>query len=120
MKAELKAQLQSNLHSDLRLNISLKHILATELTPWALEVKEYNDWMWAEDAHTQKLINTSATAYATCCGEKKDLLSHLADLPAKGNTSPSSTNKGKHAKTKCLPALMLEEQALLDKHAGCT
>ena len=74
-KAELKTQLQSNLHPDLRLNISLEPVLATELAPWALEIKEREDWMQAEDARTQKLIDASATARATHRGEKKDLLS---------------------------------------------
>jgi hypothetical protein len=35
-KDQLKVQLQSNLHPDLRLNLSLEPILATELTAWAL------------------------------------------------------------------------------------
>ena len=74
-KAELKTQLQSNLHPDLRLNISLEPVLATKLAPWALEVKERDDHMQAEDTCTQKLIDASATACATCCGEKKELLS---------------------------------------------
>jgi hypothetical protein len=108
-KAELKTQLQSILHPDLRLNISLESVLATELTPWAFEVKECNDQMWAQDACTQKLINASDTGCATCHGKKKDLLSHLADPPANGNTSPSSINKGKHAEKKSLPGLRLEE-----------
>ena len=119
-KAELKTQLQSNLHPDLRLNISLEPVLATELAPWALEVKERDDRMRAEDARTQKLIDASATARATRRGEKKDLLSRLTDPPAKGNTSSGSTHKSKPAEKKRLPALTLEERALLDKHAGCT
>jgi len=61
-KAELKNQLQSNLHPDLRLNISLKPVLATELAPWALEVKEHDDHMHAENACTQKLIDTTGRA----------------------------------------------------------
>ncbi|KAF8219191.1 hypothetical protein L208DRAFT_1554056 [Tricholoma matsutake] len=47
-KAKLKNQLQSNLHPDLRLNISLEPVLATELAPWALEVKECDDCMAAQ------------------------------------------------------------------------
>jgi hypothetical protein len=56
-KAKLKNQLQSNLNPDLRLNTSLEPILATNLAPWAIKVKEHDDCMWAKDAHTQKLID---------------------------------------------------------------
>ena len=39
-KEQLKVQLQFNLHPDLRLNISLKPILATDLAAWTFKVKE--------------------------------------------------------------------------------
>jgi hypothetical protein len=61
-KAQLKVQLQSNLHPDLRLSLSLEPVLATDLAAWAFEVKECDDCMQAEDAHTQKLIDASNTA----------------------------------------------------------
>ena len=76
VKALTKAKLNSN--STLRLNISLKPVLATELAPWALEVKECDDHMCAKDAHTQKLINASAAVRATHRSKKKDILSHSA------------------------------------------
>ena len=54
-KVQLKVQLQSNLHPDLRLNLSLKPVLAmADLATWAFEVKEQDDCMRAEDACTQK------------------------------------------------------------------
>ena len=65
-KDQLKDQLQSNLHPDLRLNLSLKPILATDLTAWAFEVKERDDHMQAKDARTQKLIDTSTAAHVVC------------------------------------------------------
>ena len=71
----LKIQLQSNLHPDLRHNISLEPVLATKLSAWALKVKEHDGRMCVEDAHTQKLINSSALARAMGRTEKKDLLS---------------------------------------------
>jgi hypothetical protein len=74
-KAQLKVQLQSNLHPDLRLSLSLESVLATDLAAWAFEVKEHDDQMLAEDAHTQKLIDASNTVRAARWGEKKDLLS---------------------------------------------
>jgi hypothetical protein len=80
-KAKQKTQLRSSLHPYLRLNISPEPILATELTPWALEVKEHDNQMQVKDACTQKLIDASASACTTCCIEKKDLLSQLADPP---------------------------------------
>jgi hypothetical protein len=45
MKDQLKVQLQSNLHPDLRLNLSLEPVLATDLAAWAFEVKEQDDRM---------------------------------------------------------------------------
>jgi hypothetical protein len=97
-KDQLKVQLQSNLHLDLRLNLSLEPVLATELAAWALEVKERDDCMWAEDARTQKLINASSAACALRRGKKKDLLSRLSDaLPTSGcccsSTGTSNTKK---------------------------
>jgi hypothetical protein len=76
-KALTKVQLkvQSNLHPDLRLSLALEPALATDLAAWAYEVKERDDRMRAEDAPTQKLIDTSNTACAARRGEKKDLLS---------------------------------------------
>jgi hypothetical protein len=74
-KDQLKVQLQSNLHPDLRLNLSLKPVLATNLATWAFEVKECDDHMQAEDACTQKLIDTSMATHVVRCSEKKDLLS---------------------------------------------
>jgi hypothetical protein len=44
-KDQLKVQLQSNLHPDLRLNLSLEPVLATDLAAWAFEVKERDDCM---------------------------------------------------------------------------
>jgi hypothetical protein len=84
-RAKLKNQLQTNLNPDLRLNISLEPILAIDLTPWAIEIKEHNGCMWAKDACTQKLIETSATMHATCCSEKGLTLS-----------THWPTSKGKH------------------------
>ena len=74
-KEQLKVQLQSHLHPDLGLNIGLKPILATDLTAWTFKVKEQDDCIRAEDAHTQKLIDASTAAHAVCQGKKKDLLS---------------------------------------------
>ena len=119
-KAKLKTQLQSNLHPDLRLNISLEPVLAVDLAPWAIEVKEHDDQMQAEDARTQKLIDASTAACATHRSEKKDLLSQLTDPPVKGSTSTTSPSKTKQTEKKHLLALTLEERALLDKHASCT
>jgi hypothetical protein len=120
-KDRLKVQLQSNLHPDLRLNLSLEPVLATELAAWSLEFKERDDRMLAEDARTQKLIDASSTTRAVCCGEKKDLLSRLSDAPPTSSRSssagPSNTKK---IEKKRLPALTTEEQALLEKHGGCT
>ena len=39
-KDQLKVQLQSNLYPDLRLNLSLEPVLATDLATWAFEVKK--------------------------------------------------------------------------------
>ena len=72
---QLKDQLQSNLHPDLRLSLSLKLMLATHLAAWSFEVKEHDDRMQAEDARTQKLIDTSSTTHALRQSEKKDILS---------------------------------------------
>ena len=49
-KDQLKDQLQSNPHPDLRLSLSLKPVLATDLAAWFFEVKECDDCMRAEDA----------------------------------------------------------------------
>ena len=72
---QLKTQLQSNLNPDLRLSLSVEPVLATDLATWAFEVKECNDRMQAEDAHTQRLINASSVACVVCHSEKKGLLS---------------------------------------------
>ena len=74
-KVQLKVQLQSNLHPDLRLSLSLKPMLATNLAVWSFKVKERNDCMWTEDAHAQKLIDTSSTAHTLHQSKKKDILS---------------------------------------------
>jgi hypothetical protein len=74
-KDQLKVQLQSNLHPNLRLNLSLEPVLATDLAIWAFEVKERDDHMRADNAHTQKLIDTSMATHMVCRSEKKDLLS---------------------------------------------
>ena len=92
-KVQLKVQLQSNLHPDLRLNLSLKPVLATDLAAWAFEVKEQDDHMQAEDAHTQKLIPTSMAAHAVCCSEKKDLLSRLTYPPSSSSTPSMGKSK---------------------------
>ena len=63
-------RLQSNLHPDLRLNISLKSILATNLPLWTFKVKEWDDHMWAKDAHVQKLIDTSVAMQYTTVRKK--------------------------------------------------
>ena len=44
-KVQLKVQLESNLHPNLRLSLSLKPVLATDLTVWAFEVKKQDDHM---------------------------------------------------------------------------
>jgi hypothetical protein len=121
-KDQLKVQLQSNLHPDLRLNLSLEPVLATELAAWALEVKERDDRMRAEDARTQKLIDASSAARALRRGEKKDLLSRLSDAPSTSGRSSSSASTSKRTERKRLrlPALTPEERELLEKHAGCT
>ena len=75
IKDQPKDQLQYNLHPDLRLSLSLKPMLATDLTAWSFKVKECNDRMWAEDAHTQKLIDASSATHALHWSEKKDILS---------------------------------------------
>jgi hypothetical protein len=56
---QLKVQLQLNLHPNLRLSLSLKLVLATNLATWTFVVKDQDDRMHTEDAHTQKLIDTS-------------------------------------------------------------
>ena len=119
-KDQLKVQLQSNLHPDLRLNLSLEPVLATELTTWSFEVKERDDRMRAEDARTQKLIDTAAIARSARRGEKKDLLSRLTDAPSTSGRSSSSTDKPKKADKPRLPALTDSERSLLKEHAGCT
>ena len=53
-KDQLKDQLQSNLHPDLRLFLSLESMLATDLAAWSFKVKEHDDHMRAEDAHTHR------------------------------------------------------------------
>ena len=71
---------------------------------------------WAKDACTQKLIDASTTACATC-HSKKDLISWLTNIPATGNTFTAGCSKTqKKNEKKHLPALTLKEQALLDKH----
>ena len=112
-KDQLKVQLQSNLHPDLRLNLSLGPVLATELAAWSFEVKECDDCMRAEDARTQKLIDTTAVARSARRGEKKDLLSHLTDAPSTSGHSSSSTDKPKKADKPCLPAFTDSERSLL-------
>jgi hypothetical protein len=74
--------------------------------------------MHAEDAHTQNLIDASATALATCCGEKKDLLSD--DPLAQASAATASPSHTKHVEKKHLPALTLEEWAILESHTSCT
>src|ERR1700723_3517056 len=93
-KDQLKDQLQSNLHPDLRLNLSLEPIMATDLAAWAFEVKEWDDRMRAEDAHTQKLIDASTAAHAVSRSKKKDLLLRLTD-PLSDNTSFSAAKPKK-------------------------
>jgi hypothetical protein len=114
----LKIQLQSNLHPDLRRKISLEPVLATELSAWALKVKECNDQMRAEYARTQKLIDSSAIAHATCRTEKKYLLSRLTDPPT--TSSSSGSKKTKTTDTAHLPALTEAERTLIRNYAGCT
>jgi hypothetical protein len=123
-KVQLKVQLQSNLHPDLRLSLSLEPILAKDLAAWSFEVKERDDRMRAEDAHTQKLIDASNTARAARWGEKKDLLSRLTDVPAasSSSSSPAAAGKKKTPKTERnqLPAPTGVERDLLKLHHGCT
>jgi hypothetical protein len=78
--------------------------------------------MRAEDAHTQKLIDTSSTARALHRSKKKDLLSWLSDVPPTSGHSSSSagTSNTKKTESKQLPALTPDERALLEKHASCT
>jgi RNase H-like domain found in reverse transcriptase/Reverse transcriptase (RNA-dependent DNA polymerase)/Integrase zinc binding domain len=117
-KDQLKVQLQSNLHPDLRLNLSLEPVLATDLAAWAFEVKERDDRMRAEDARTQKLIDTSTAARAVRRSEKKDLLSRLTDPPSSSST-PSAGKQKKTTKLR-LPPLTETERSLIRDHAGCT
>ena len=81
-KDQLKVQLQSILHPDLRLSLSLEPVLATNLAAWSFEVKEHDDRMRAENAHTQKLINASSATHALCQSKKKDILSQTSKPPA--------------------------------------
>jgi hypothetical protein len=125
-KVQLKVQLQLNLNPDLRLSLSLKPILPTDLAAWAFEVKERDDRLHAEDARTQRLINTSQSARAARRGEKKDLLSRLTDAPvasSSSTTSPPATagkKKTPWVERKRLPALIQAERDLLELYNGCT
>jgi hypothetical protein len=96
--------------------------LSTKLAAWAFEVKEHDDCLRAEDAHTQKIIDSSNAAWATHHGEKKDLLSWLTKPPLTGNRSSTTSTMGKTSNTgwKYLPALTPCEQTLLSNHASCT
>ena len=88
-----------------------------ELAAWAFEVKEHNDRMRAEDARTQKLMNTSTAVCVVHRSEKRDLLSRLTDPPS---TSTPPTARTKRAEKLCLPAFTDAEQKLIRDYAGCT
>ena len=124
-KVQLKVQLQLNLNPDLRLSLSLEPILATDLAAWAFEVKERNDHLHAEDVRTQRLIDSSQSAHATCRGEKKDLLSRITDAPTASSSTaspPATTGRKKTPRTerKRLPTLIQAERDLLELYNGCT
>jgi hypothetical protein len=48
----LKVQLESNLNSELKINLMNEPAIATGLSAWAIEVKERDERIKAEDAHT--------------------------------------------------------------------
>ena len=73
--------------------------------------------MRAEDARTQKLIDTSMAVCVVHCSEKRDLLSSLTDPPS---TSMPPTARTKRVEKLHLPALTDAEQKLIRDYTGCT
>ena len=75
----LKVQLEANLNTELKTNLLNEPTLFDTLEGWSTEVKERDDRVRAENAHTQHLIDASNAARAAKRGEQKDLLSRLTD-----------------------------------------
>ena len=117
--ANLKIQLEADLNSDLKLNLLNEPTLCNTLSAWSTKVKEQDDRIRAENAHTQRLIDTSNAACAARRGERKDLLSHLTD-PPQGHTKPTPAGAGGEATRRYLPKLQEKEKRLLNEHEGCT
>ena len=46
----LKIQLEANLNAELKINLINKPGLSTKLGAWSTEVKEWDDWVRAENA----------------------------------------------------------------------
>ena len=80
-------------------------------------MKERDDWVRAENARTQRLIDASNAARAAKRGERKELLSRLTD-PHRPKATQTGTSG--EATRRYLPKLQEKEKKLLNEHEGCT
>ena len=116
----LKVQLEANLNDELKLNLLNEPTLTDKLSVWAVEVKERDDRIKAENARTQRIIDANNAARAARRGERKDLLSRLTDPPQGRNKPTTGTGTAGEAVRRYLPKLQEKEKRLLNEHEGCT
>ena len=115
----LMIQLAANLNTELKTNLFNEPVLATKLDAWSVEVKERDDRVRAENARTQRLIESNNAARAAKRGERRDLLSRLTD-PPQARSKPPHTGTSSEDTRRYLPKLQEKEKRLLNEHEGCT
>lgn len=116
----LKVQLEANLNDELKLNLLNEPMISSKLDAWSTEVKECDNRIKAENAHTQRIINASNAAHAAKRGERKDLLSCLTDPPHTTKTANATGGAAGETSWHYLPKLQEKEKKLLNDHEGCT